>query len=55
MRMRNEINKIGLNVNQIVKNNNSHMYKEADRVQLKTYLGEIVLLQKTIIKYMEAK
>ncbi len=26
MRLRNEINKIGVNVNQIVKNNNSHIY-----------------------------
>ncbi|MBD5535856.1 MAG: MobC family plasmid mobilization relaxosome protein [Lachnospiraceae bacterium] len=55
MRLRNEINKIGRNINQIVKNNNSHVYKEADRVQLKAYLGEIVLLQKTMIRYMEAK
>lgn len=49
MRLRNEINKIGLNVNQIVKNSNSHMYREADKIQLKKYMEEIVLLQKTII------
>lgn len=35
MRLRNEINKIGVNVNQIVKNSNSHMYKEEDKVMLK--------------------
>ncbi|MCX4343891.1 MAG: hypothetical protein OSJ53_08410 [Kineothrix sp.] len=27
MRMRNETNKIGVNINQIVKNSNSHIYK----------------------------
>ena len=35
MRLRNEINKIGVNINQIVKNNNSHVYKEDDKVLLK--------------------
>lgn len=49
MRLRNEINKIGVNVNQIVKNNNSHLYKEEDKNQLKTYLEEIAVLQRTIV------
>ncbi len=52
MRLRNEINKIGLNVNQIVKNNNSYIYKEEDKIQLKAYMEEIVLLQKVIIEKM---
>lgn len=34
MRLRNEINKIGLNINQIVKNNNSHIYSEGDKIKL---------------------
>ncbi len=34
MRLRNEINKIGVNVNQIVKNNNSHLYRESDKIEL---------------------
>ncbi len=34
MRLRNEINKIGVNVNQIVKNNNSHIYREDDKIEL---------------------
>lgn len=34
MRLRNEINKIGLNINQIVKNNNSHLYREDDKIKL---------------------
>ena len=41
MRLRNEINKIGLNVNQIVKNNNSHLYGESDKINLIKYMEEI--------------
>lgn len=41
MHLRNEINKIGLNVNQIVKNNNSHLYRESDKIILNKYLKEI--------------
>ncbi len=41
MRLRNEINKIGLNVNQIVKNNNSHLYRESDKINLIKYMEEI--------------
>ena len=38
MRLRNEINKIGVNINQIVKNSNSLIYKEEDKIQLKKYM-----------------
>jgi len=38
MRLRNEINKIGVNVNQIVKNNNSHIYTKDDKIELKSQL-----------------
>ena len=38
MRLRNEINKIGLNINQIVKNNNSHIYRDSDKIELKLQL-----------------
>ena len=41
MRLRNEINKIGLNVNQIVKNNNSHLYRESDKINLIRYMEKI--------------
>ena len=41
MRLRNEINKIGLNINQIVKNNNSHIYNENDRENLKKDISQI--------------
>ena len=44
MRLRNEINKIGVNINQIVKNNNSHIYSESDRIELKLQMEKIVSL-----------
>lgn len=34
MRLRNEINKIGVNINQIVKNSNFHLYMEDDKIKL---------------------
>ena len=48
MRLRNEINKIGLNVNQIVKNNNSHLYRESDKINLIRYVEEINELLKEL-------
>ena len=41
MRLRNEINKIGLNVNQIVKNSNSHIYNESDKIKLNLQMEQI--------------
>lgn len=41
MRLRNEINKTGLNINQIVKNSNSHMYRDDDKIELKQNMCEI--------------
>ena len=49
MRLRNEINKIGLNVNQIVKNNNSHMYSENDKINLVKDMEEIKILLKQMM------
>lgn len=48
MRLRNEVNKIGVNVNQIVKNGNSHIYKESDKIKLKLQMKIIVDLLKEI-------
>lgn len=53
MRLRNEINKIGVNINQIVKNSNSHIYRGEEKKKLEVYLKEIVSLQKTIISCMD--
>ena len=49
MRLRNEINKIGGNINQIVKNNNSHLYRESDKINLIKYMEEINELIKELV------
>ena len=49
MRLRNEINKIGGNINQIVKNNNSHLYRESDKINLIKYMEEINGLVKELV------
>ena len=49
MRLRNEINKIGGNINQIVKNNNSHLYRESDKINLIKYMEEINGLIKELV------
>ena len=41
MRLRNEINKIGVNINQIVKNNNSQFYRKDDKMILISQIAEI--------------
>ena len=53
MRLRNEINKIGVNINQIVKNNNSHIYSESDKIELTDYLSRIVVTTQTLIQRMQ--
>ena len=53
MRLRNEINKIGLNINQIVKNSNSYIYKDEDKIKLTKKLEEIFLLLKIVVGKME--
>lgn len=51
MRLRNEINKIGLNINQIVKNNNSHIYRDSDKMELKSQVNRAAdLLEKMVEK-----
>ncbi len=49
MRLRNEINKIGGNINQIVKNNNSHRYSENDKIDLVKDMEEIKILLKQMM------
>ncbi len=51
MRLRNEINKIGLNINQIVKNSNSHIYSESDKISLIGHMEQIsILLNEALCK-----
>lgn len=41
MRLRNEINKIGVNINQIVKKSYFHMYSESDKIILNNKMTEV--------------
>ncbi|HBA70432.1 MAG TPA: plasmid mobilization relaxosome protein MobC [Lachnospiraceae bacterium] len=50
MRLRNEINKIGVNVNQIVKNSNSHIYREDDKMELKSQVNKAAVLMECMVK-----
>lgn len=51
MRLRNEINKIGVNINQIVKNNNSQFYRKDDKMNLISQIAEI----KSIVQILTEK
>ena len=52
MRLRNEINKIGVNINQIVKNSNSHIYREDDKIKFISGLKTLKMLLEQIIELM---
>ena len=39
--MINEVNRIGVNINEIVYNNNSMLYKEADKLRLIAYMRKV--------------
>ena len=54
MRLRNEINKIGVNVNQLVKNSNSHIYKEDDKIELKLQVNKVVDLMKCMVEKLKS-
>ncbi len=40
-RLINEVNRIGVNINEIVYNNNSMLYKEADKLRLIAYMRKV--------------
>lgn len=53
MRLQNEVNKIGMDVNQIEKNNNSHLHRKSDKISLIKYMEEIHgLIKKFILTVM---
>ena len=53
MRLQNEINKIGMDVNQIEKNNNSHLHRKSDKISFIKYMEEIHgLIKKLILTVM---
>lgn len=45
----NEINKIGVNINQIVKNHNSKFYSETDKQMLKAYMKKLNVTVKEVV------
>lgn len=49
-----EIAKIGVNVNQIVKNNNSYLYSESDKIELKLYFEKLESNFQHCIKELES-
>ena len=53
MRLRNEINKIGVNINQIVKNSNSHIYSEGDKISLIGHMEQISIILNDFMQYRE--
>lgn len=51
----NEINHIGININQITKNNNSSLYHEADKKRLYVYLKQIKEAVKRVVNYLDSE
>lgn len=49
-RLINEVNRIGVNINEIVYNNNSMLYKEADKQRLIAYMRKLNELMKGRVK-----
>lgn len=49
MRLRNEINKIGVNINQVVKNNDFHIYSKDDKINLMSHMEQVFILFKDYI------
>lgn len=50
----NEINHIGININQVVKNNNSGLYHESDKKRLYVYMKQIKTAMKQIVEKLES-
>lgn len=46
----NEVNHIGININQIVKNHNSHLYSQGDKEQLIAYMKKLNLTMKDVVE-----
>jgi hypothetical protein len=46
----NEVNRIGININQIVFNNNSELYSKEDKIQLTAYMRKLNRLVDEAVK-----
>ena len=49
----NEINHIGININQIVKNNNSGLYHESDKNRLYVYMKQIKEAVMQVVSHLD--
>lgn len=49
----NEVNAIGNNINQITRNHNSKIYREADRELLSAYMKKLNLLVREVVENIE--
>ena len=49
----NEINHIGININQIVKNNNSGLYHESDKKRLYVYMKQIKEAVMQVVSHLD--
>ncbi|MDU4972609.1 MAG: plasmid mobilization relaxosome protein MobC [Hungatella hathewayi] len=50
----NEVNHIGININQITKNNNSGLYHESDKKRLYVYMKQIKEAVKQVVSLLES-
>lgn len=51
----NEVNHIGVNINQIVKNHNSSLYSQADKKSLSAYMQKLNLTMKDVVNVIGNK
>lgn len=51
----NEVNHIGININQITKNNNSGLYHESDKKRLYVYMKQIKVAVKQVVSLLESE
>lgn len=49
-KLTNEVNHIGININQIVKNHNSYLYSKDDKEQLSAYMRKLNLTMKDVVE-----
>lgn len=52
MRLNNEINHIGVNINQIVHNNNSGLYSEEDKHRLYVYMKRLKDMMQKVVEQL---
>ncbi len=54
MRLRNEINKIGVNINQLVRNSYFHAYGKNEQIEIISNMQKVMLLMQEILRNTKA-